>query len=173
MIIELDTETLRQVTESARGASESVNTATEIMNRVTTHEDWACSERDLINEYITNNRRRIQELQTCADILYRAIASVLSQFESAQEETAASFGGVDSLISTVLSKTPGVISSGASSGTHNIFQDVLASANESLSSQGICGTNTIPGCPDICGFPDFSDDTPHLWESALNSSENI
>ena len=50
----IDTEALRDAVEAARSASENISYAVEKLQSVTTHDDWVCSNRDKINEYILN-----------------------------------------------------------------------------------------------------------------------
>lgn len=109
MIIDLETEVLRETTNIAKRANENIDQAVQMLNQVVIHDDWGCSERDEINNYTVENRRRVQELQSKAMAFYNALCESLTQFEAAEKETATSFQGVDGEIASVLSMTPGVI----------------------------------------------------------------
>ena len=51
MIIDLETDVLRETTETAKRANENIDQAVELLNQVVIHDDWGCSERDEINNY--------------------------------------------------------------------------------------------------------------------------
>lgn len=159
MIIKIDTDILREVTNCARSATEMVDEATALMQRVVIHEDWTCRERDIINEYTMENRRRVQELQSFAGSLYQAVAASLAEFEALQEQTAASFGDVDGEIAAVLSLTPGVISGGAGGGTvSSAVTGTGLLSGTMLESRGGMSSGAYTGdTPNICLFGTIAD----------------
>lgn len=158
MIIKIDTDTLREVTNCARSATEMVDEATALMQRVVIHEDWTCRERDIINEYTMENRRRVQELQSFAGSLYQAVAASLAEFEALQEQTAASFGGVDGEIAAVLSLTPGVISGGGGGTAAPAAAGSALLSGTMLESRGGMSSGAYTGdTPNICLFGTIAD----------------
>lgn len=145
MIIDLETDVLRETTETAKRANENIDRAVELLNQVVIHNEWGCSERDEINNYTISNRRLIQELQSKAGAFYNSLCESLVQFEEAEKETATSFQGVDGEIAGVLSMTPGVISDTGS--ITDIGNYVLAGAHEV-----VADTGAIYNTPNICNY---------------------
>lgn len=153
MIIDLETDVLRETTETAKRANENIDQAVELLNQVVIHDDWGCSERDEINNYTVENRRRIQELQSKAAAFYNALCDSLAQFEAAEKETATSFQGVDGEIAGVLSMTPGIISDAGP--VSDIGNNILGA-----------GLNTVADLGAICKSPNICDYT--TIDTALN-----
>lgn len=149
MIIEMDTDILREASLSTKSANDMIDQVAALINQIVVHNDWICDERETINEYVTENQNQVRYLQSCVESLYRAVLDCLAHFEAAQEETANSFNTIDDLIAGVLSLTPGTISAN---------NQVSGSAVAGLWNAGL--SDNTSAAPNLCSFDTI--------ESAMN-----
>lgn len=62
-MISIDTDMLRQLAAAAKEANEAIENATLRLTAITEHRDWGCKEKNTINEYTVNNKKKIRILQ--------------------------------------------------------------------------------------------------------------
>ena len=62
-MISIDTSIMRNLVIASTNANNAITDAMEVLNRISTHNDWACKEKDAINEYTNTNKNRIRQLQ--------------------------------------------------------------------------------------------------------------
>lgn len=123
MIINLDTDLLKETVRICAVANEEIDTAVEELNRITIHNDWCCKERDAINDYTVSNKMKISHLQDCARSFLNVLTQVSDEFEERENTVSSMFDSVDSLIGTLLTASVGgVVSSVLKSSTGMIFQ---------------------------------------------------
>lgn len=107
-MISIDTDALVQAAQAARSAAAQLQTASELLNRITTHDDWGCRERLIINEYIQSSRNMLNHLEFSAMSFTDIITQVAQGFVEAECGISDMFEGVESLLGNILSISAGV-----------------------------------------------------------------
>ena len=106
MMIDINTDSLRNAVDIARRANESLTEAMNLLNQVVIHEDWGCPERDSINHNTITNREAGQKLQAHANDFYNNIAAVTDEFLAAEETINQAINTLDGPLSQFLSLVP-------------------------------------------------------------------
>lgn len=106
MIISINPDTVTTVAGKINSAYLAVEDAKKVLQSITTHNDWACKERDDINEYILLCKRNVNEAFDKAQRFAWIMQDIASDFSSEEKQVASMFQSVDSVISEVLSITP-------------------------------------------------------------------
>lgn len=118
-MISMDTEQMRNLVAAASAANGAISEAVEALNRISTHDDWACKEKDAINQYTNTNKNRVRQLQENSSAFLAALTGAATGFEETEHSIADLFSSVESLLSNLLSISalggrgpvqPGVIS---------------------------------------------------------------
>lgn len=120
MIIDLDTDLLRELMQNASNASQQINEATNLLNATTVHNDWCCKERDIINEMTQKNKLEISKLQETSSLFYNAIKKVSDDFDTSENEISKMFETLESIIGKHLN---------VDSGNVNIIQPISSNDN--------------------------------------------
>ena len=108
-MISIDTSIMRNLVTASVTANNAITDAMEVLNRISTHNDWACKEKDAINEYTNTNKNRIHQLQENSSAFLTAIAGAASEFEETETSISDMFSSVESMLSNILSITAGVV----------------------------------------------------------------
>lgn len=164
-----------ELVQTATSASHTITDALATLNRITTHDDWACKERDTINEYIITNKNRARQLQENMESFLNAIRQSALTFENVEASISDMFSNVDSLLSDILSITEGITSVSGTPilGTPDPGREVIGRAgsiaadflknNSSISWDnrndplaGIVNADNIAKPIAICKFPDIN-----------------
>jgi len=101
-MISIDTSTMQQLAQAASTANSAINQAMEILNRISAHNDWACKEKDAINDYTTTNKNRARQLHENAQSFFNAVKGVSVDFETAETGISNMFSSVESILAGVL-----------------------------------------------------------------------
>lgn len=109
-MISIDTSTLQQLAQAAGTANDAIEQAMEILNRISSHNDWSCKEKDAINDYTTNNKKRARQLHENALSYLNAVKCITHDFENAETGISDMFSSVESLLAGVLQAAEGVVS---------------------------------------------------------------
>ena len=98
MEINIDTSLMQLMSSKALLAKDAMEEAMKSADSIMVHDDWNCSERDLINESITKIKKNNNT--TCANMeLYSEnIHSIAAQLDEFDKSLLAKFSGVDSSI---------------------------------------------------------------------------
>ena len=136
-MISIDTSIMRNLVTASTTANNAITDAMEVLNRISNHNDWACKEKDAINDYTNTNKNRIRQLQENSSSFLIAITGATTEFEETETSISDMFSSVESMISNILSitaATTGVIGGPLQHGTpiadfpsgfSNIIKDVL------------------------------------------------
>lgn len=101
-VILFDTAHIVSMMVKLQNANEEINRALDILNSVVTHDSWACKERTVINDYILDNRRKIQRLQSSCDAFTNVAKNVLEEFIAVEKKIPHMFENVDVHIARIL-----------------------------------------------------------------------
>lgn len=104
-MISIDTAIMRNLVTATSTANNAITDAMEVLNRISTHNDWACKEKDAINEYTNTNKNRIHQLQENSSAFLSAITGAATEFEETETSISDMFSSVESMISNILSIT--------------------------------------------------------------------
>lgn len=104
-MISIDTSIMRNLVTASSTANNAITDAMEVLNRISTHNDWACKEKDAINEYTNTNKNRIRQLQENSSSFLNAITGAATEFEETETSISDMFSSVESMISNILSIT--------------------------------------------------------------------
>lgn len=112
-MISIDTDVMRQLVSTAANANNAIDDAVEVLNQITVHNDWACKERKVINEYTIKNKQLIKEIQENSSCFLNILSSVASEFDGAEKTIIDLFQDIESVIAGVLGSVIwGAISTG-------------------------------------------------------------
>ena len=111
-MIYIDTDTLKQLSHAARAATQELESAENLLRQVTSHWDWGCEEKVRINEYIDSNRSSIIKLRGDAANFTKAVEEVTNEFVQSETGISNLFGGVDGVLSRILSVPAEVVHMG-------------------------------------------------------------
>lgn len=130
-MISIDTAIMRNLVTAASTANNAITDAVEVLNRISAHNDWACKEKDAINDYTNTNKNRIRQLQENAGSFLNAINGAATEFEEAETSISDMFSSVESILSNVLSISVGVDGNFLKQNKvfpiySNIFKDILS-----------------------------------------------
>lgn len=84
-MISIDTDMLRQLAAAAKEANEAIENATLRLTAITEHRDWGCKEKNTINEYTVNNKKKIRILQDNSSSFLSALNDVVNDFENTEK----------------------------------------------------------------------------------------
>lgn len=141
-MILIDTEVIKQLSAAAQSATAELESASQILSQITTHNDWGCKERETINAYIINNRKKMQDLMESSKNFTGALGQIAEEFVNTENSISDMFAGVENILRPILSipvattcKTPdirigesiaggsGPINTGNWGGTYNPWTD--------------------------------------------------
>lgn len=125
-MIEIDTEQLNQMVSVLESANSSIDSAVSLLQQVTEHHDWGCKERHSINDSISENRKKIQQIQQDSDTFYQNLRKVAGEFVETEEGISALFPSVESALQVLLSMGVG---GGAAAAAGTAVADVLKNAS--------------------------------------------
>lgn len=108
-MITIDTDMLRQLAATAREANEAIENATSRLTAITEHRDWGCKEKNTINEYTADNKKKIRVLQDNARSFLSALNDVVNDFETTEKNVCNNTGGIDSVIANIMDIAKGPI----------------------------------------------------------------
>ena len=114
-ILDINTDELKSAVTVAKSANEEITAAMDLLNKIVIHNDWACPQRETINNNTINNRQTAKNIQECANAFYLAIEKASVEFEKTEQEIIRLTNQVDSLIASVASVVPGAYNDGGSS----------------------------------------------------------
>lgn len=109
-MISIDTKLMRDLVAAANTANTNITTAMELLTSISSHQDWACKEKDAINDYSTNNKNKIRALHQDSQAFLQTISSVAEEFETTENSISDMFSGVESLLAGIMSVTSGIAS---------------------------------------------------------------
>lgn len=108
-MISIDTDMLRQLAAAAKEANEAIENATLRLTAITEHRDWGCKEKNTINEYTVNNKKKIRILQDNSSSFLSALNDVVNDFENTEKNVCNNTGGIDSVIANIMDIAKGSI----------------------------------------------------------------
>ena len=108
-MISIDTDMLRQLAAAAKEANEAIENATLRLTAITEHRDWGCKEKNAINEYTVNNKKKIRILQDNSSSFLSALNDVVNDFENTEKNVCNNTGGIDSVIANIMDIAKGSI----------------------------------------------------------------
>lgn len=104
-MISIDTTTMQSLASAATSTNAAIVDAMELLNRITTHNDWACNEKNAINEYTSVNKNRINQLHESSKAFLSAITLATSELEEAEKSIIDMFSSVEGAIAQVVGIT--------------------------------------------------------------------
>lgn len=107
-MISIDTSIMRDLVTASTTANNAITDAMEVLNRIAAHNDWACKEKEAINDYTNTNKNRIRQLQENSSSFLNAITGAATEFEETETSISDMFSSVESMISNILSITAAV-----------------------------------------------------------------
>lgn len=116
-MISIDTTVMRDLVAVTKSANEAISNATDLLDRISTHNDWACKEKNAINDYTITNRKQIHTIQEDFAAFLNAISAATAEIEDSENSIADMFSSVESLLANILSIAPTIISGPAHTGT--------------------------------------------------------
>lgn len=102
-MINIDTDTLKQLSAAAQTASNELEDAMALLMQVTTHEDWGCQEKVSINQLIDQNRSSISTLRDDTSRFTQAVEQVTEEFVQKESGISSLFESVESVLQAILS----------------------------------------------------------------------
>lgn len=171
-MISIDTAIMRELVTVSTTANNAITDAMDVLNRISAHNDWACKEKDAINEYTIANKNRIRQLQENSSSFLSAITGAAAEFEQTETSISDMFSSVESMLSNILSisvAATGIIGGPLQHGTpapgfpstfSNILKDILKDSIPGSKHDGFnpfdnfTYVNIMEPLP-ICNFPDI------------------
>ena len=101
-MLDINTESLKQMASIAASANMEIEQAMELLNRITSHNDWCCSERYQINEGIQSCRSKALEIKDSSEGFLRAIRVVMGEFLEKEAGIVRLFENVEGVIKRAL-----------------------------------------------------------------------
>ena len=171
-MISIDTAIMRELVTASATANNAITDAMDVLNRISAHNDWACKEKDAINQYTIANKNRIRQLQENSASFLSAIAGAAAEFEQTETSISDMFSSVETILSNVLSigtaatsvvgglLQPGVPIADSPSGFTSIMQNVLKDIVPQTRQDGYNPfeafiTNNIAEPIALCNFADI------------------
>ena len=105
MIIDIETQLLKQMSHLANSAFQELQSADTVLRMVTEHHDWGCKERDHINEMIRKSRDDMKKLRVSGAALHGAVKAAADEFEASEHSIINIFGALEGLLGSQLSAT--------------------------------------------------------------------
>ena len=102
-MIHIHTDELLAAVSSLRAANGEVDKAAQHLLQITSHNDWTCKERYVINQNADELRTAIKRLQQDTDSYLQAAANAADAFVTEENGVKTLFPGVDAIISRLLS----------------------------------------------------------------------
>ena len=102
-MISIDSDIMRNISGNAAAAVQEVSSGTEKLLSITTHDDWNCYERDLINEKTLAIRKKITDLKSTTERYLDIINRTADRFDSADLNITKSFQEVQKRLGNALS----------------------------------------------------------------------
>lgn len=101
-MIDIDTERLYNLVDMLSVANERIDEAAALLMQITTHHDWGCKERYVINDDILDNRKNIQRLQEDGHSFLAAVKMVANEFSDTENSISEMFSTLEGMISRIL-----------------------------------------------------------------------
>lgn len=102
-MIYIDTDRLLEVMNTLEVANNSVDEANQYLMQITTHNNWGCKERYVINEYTLKCRQEARKIQESSNSFYQSAKQVAREFVETENGISKLFGTVESIIGKILS----------------------------------------------------------------------
>jgi len=99
----LDTEAIREAATAAKSANENISQAVENLTSIAIHDDWVCSNKDKINEFILENANLIRKLQENTEAFLKALQFVSETFDETENNLIKKTAPVDDAIGAAIS----------------------------------------------------------------------
>lgn len=107
MIVSLNTQTLNELSQESISVSTEISAAFDCLSPIVEHNDWNCSERDLINEMINTIKLFSKELKESAESFSSSLQQTASSFDDLEKKTPSSMQSTHAIFAEKLSiKTP-------------------------------------------------------------------
>ena len=97
-LIDVNPDTLMQIAGTISGAYGAVEQASGILRSITTHQDWICRERDVINEYTVSNANTILKIDERMGTFAQVMKNVAEAFRSDEQSISQMTESVESII---------------------------------------------------------------------------
>ena len=101
MRISINTDHLQTAAKASNEAAMSLQQANAILSAITTHQDWVCPNKTVINQLIEGNRQRISRLLADATSFDQAVLEVTEQFLQAEASIDRRLDTLDGLLSQI------------------------------------------------------------------------
>lgn len=108
-ILNIDTDLLRSSISVAERTADSITDASSLLNQIVVHNDWACEERNQINQYTVENREKAHEIQEKATSFYHAVRNASERFDEAEQNIKTRTNSVDGTIARIVNVVPGSV----------------------------------------------------------------
>lgn len=133
-MIQIDTDVLKELAVTAKSAANELESATQLLNQITTHNDWGCKERVVINEAIQKIKNNMKVLRESSDGFMNAAIHIAEEFVQTERKIPEMFEGLEALIGEILNVgsplifgTPGFGQQSGSEQMSEILEDALSS----------------------------------------------
>lgn len=98
MIIKIDTAVMRQMANTSLRVESLVEEAMKLSNAITTHNDWNCQERDVINDSVSLVKKNNVRINEKVEIFANKIAASAEQFDELDRSLLTRFQQFDSSV---------------------------------------------------------------------------
>ena len=112
-VLDIETERLQEMMRMLGSAVDEIDHAAERLRQITTHNDWGCKERNIINNYSTENRNNALKLQTDCRNFSNAVHQVVGEFVEGEKSISGLFPSVDGPLAKILSEMTHIITNGS------------------------------------------------------------
>ncbi len=102
-MIDINTDDLKNLAQSAKLANQEINAAANLLNQVVVHNNWNCRERDQLNGYTLDNKKRMQALHEVSDDFLNKVIRLSGEFETVERQIPDMFHGLDAIVSKAVS----------------------------------------------------------------------
>ena len=100
-LIDVNPDTLIQIAGTISGAYGAVEQVSGILRSITTHQDWTCRERDVINEYTVSNANTILKIDERMGNFSNVMKSVAEAFRSDEQSISQMTESVEGIIAVM------------------------------------------------------------------------
>ena len=158
MEISIDTSVMQQMANGSIRASSFIADAMKSADTVTVHDDWNCSERDLINESILKVKKNNSILNENMQSFSAQVNDIASKFEDLDRSLLSSFSSFDSSIGDMYKIENSVVTGNAQTLKMNEdYSGILASSPDSNSYWDQYHASNLTNPISVLSFSDASD----------------
>ena len=101
-MLDINTDSLKQMASIAASANTEIEQAVELLNRISTHDDWCCSERFQIIEGIQECKKTASGIMDSSNGFLLAIKTVMDEFLEKESGISRLFESVEGVIKKTL-----------------------------------------------------------------------